>query len=407
MRTLVSSTGTVFELEHPPLGRGGNGTVLGVSRSSEQHIGIPTVVKIVRSPPRGGRRIVRSAARFERESALLCALRHANIVEGFSSGQGEIGARTVRFLAMERAESSLRDHLPLDIAARESCDFALCVIGDLLSGLAFLHSNEIWHRDVKPENILIFDGGLAKLGDFGIAHSTDAPGLTTQREPLANRDYYAPEQRRSPRSDGPWSDLFSAGVVAHEMLWGALPRGILGEDIGKRVREHVGHRMAALVEDMLSTEPAKRPTAKDAFDSFLGSLAQEYLWEHPRDYAYAEAPYVWSLRGPLGRYLRPLVTTIQSETRERLEGTWPDLFDWEREVLRQLANRRSFYGRRPGGYPESAQQIITKTIPTAGERPNLKRIQSFLRMTFDQDNEPELNMPTIFERPVSEVAGAT
>jgi serine/threonine protein kinase len=102
---------------------------------------------------------------------------------------------------------------------RRSGPMALKVIRDVASGLAYAHSKNVLHRDVKPENILIFADRRAALTDFGVSRFAAQAGSTyTEAGTLG---YMAPEQAYGRPRLG--SDVFSLGLIAYELLTGALP----------------------------------------------------------------------------------------------------------------------------------------------------------------------------------------
>jgi len=97
---------------------------------------------------------------------------------------------------------------------------AVSLLRELASGLQYLHSYDIMHRDLKPQNLLITEGGHLKLGDFGFARSLprDDMAATLCGSPL----YMAPEVLSRQRYDAK-CDLWSVGCIAWEMLTGAPP----------------------------------------------------------------------------------------------------------------------------------------------------------------------------------------
>ncbi len=103
--------------------------------------------------------------------------------------------------------------------ARRSGNTALEIIREVASGLAYAHEQRIFHRDVKPENILIFEDGRAALSDFGA--SRFAKGAERTVTEAGTLGYMAPEQAYG--RGRLTSDVFSMGVIAYEIFTGALP----------------------------------------------------------------------------------------------------------------------------------------------------------------------------------------
>jgi serine/threonine-protein kinase len=103
--------------------------------------------------------------------------------------------------------------------ARRSANTALEIIREVASGLAYAHDRRIFHRDVKPENILIFEDGRAALTDFGA--SRFAKGAERTVTEAGTLGYMAPEQAYG--RGRLTSDVFSLGAIAYEILTGVLP----------------------------------------------------------------------------------------------------------------------------------------------------------------------------------------
>lgn len=95
---------------------------------------------------------------------------------------------------------------------------------EILQGLVYLHSKDMIHRDLKPSNIFLDGNGEVKLGDFGLATTTEKPEKN-QTKKVASESYSAgvgtplycsPEQTTSGKYDQK-SDMYSLGVVFFEM----------------------------------------------------------------------------------------------------------------------------------------------------------------------------------------------
>ncbi len=159
-----------------------------------------------------------STAQFLRELRFLLSLRHANIV----ACQSIEHAPTGRHLVMDYCEGgTLRSLMKEDL--RLSVSQSLKLVIDVLEGLAHAHDRGIVHCDIKPENILLTvqsRGWTAKISDFGIARLSQAiEGRETEN--TGSPAYMAPERFYGNYS--PTSDLYSVGILLHELLSGHRP----------------------------------------------------------------------------------------------------------------------------------------------------------------------------------------
>ena len=122
------------------------------------------------------------------------------------------------YIVMEYIDaSSLRKVMRREMSEAETVK----IVGQVCSALAFAHENDIVHRDVKPENVLVMEDGVAKVLDFGIAKLTSASTVTRDKI-VGTPEYISPEQARGERVL-PASDVYSVGVVLYEMLTGSVP----------------------------------------------------------------------------------------------------------------------------------------------------------------------------------------
>ena len=161
-----------------------------------------------------------AVARFQREIRVVAALVHPRIVPLFDSG---IAAGYPWFTMPYVVGESLRDRLrregalPITDAVRISDE-----VGEALS---FAHRHGVLHRDVKPENILLSDGG-AGLADFGIARALGGDGadrLTATGLAVGTVAYMSPEQSDGQQPIDARSDEYALACVTYEMLTGEVP----------------------------------------------------------------------------------------------------------------------------------------------------------------------------------------
>lgn len=193
------------------LGVGGMGVVL---QARHGRTGRKVALKILREDVAKDRD---AALRFLREAYVLQAIEDRNVVQ--IEDIGRQGGRI--FYAMELVEGeNLAQKLDREgrIAPTEVCRIG----AGIARALAALARRGIVHRDVKPGNVFLGVNGDIKLGDFGLAKRAFARCVTPMREPLGTPHYLAPEVVTGAAAT-PLSDLYSLGIVLHEMLTGQPP----------------------------------------------------------------------------------------------------------------------------------------------------------------------------------------
>jgi eukaryotic-like serine/threonine-protein kinase len=256
-----------------PLGSGGSGSVW---LARDERTGLEVALKIV---PREGK----AATRAEREALAAARLRHERCLRAYGL---ERDSRNVyiayEYVPGQTMRQALRAGELNDAAAVEAA-------AQILDGLAHAHSRGIVHRDVKPSNVLLEEGDelSIRILDFGLAQLAEEESLTATGDVPGTLAYVPPERLVHGESGGPPADVWAAGVLLWESLAGWHPfwNGSLLETAKRietgaaplsQVRPDLPKPLCALVDRMLSVNPAARPPAgrlaSDLRDAFAERL---------------------------------------------------------------------------------------------------------------------------------------
>ena len=180
------------------------------------------------------------------------------------------------------------------------------VMEGLLAGLAHAASRGIVHRDLKPENLLITAEGRIKIADFGIAkaYNQAATGrfLTATGTTVGTPAYMAPEQAMA-KSIGPWTDLYSTGVIAYELMVGNAPfyetdtpMAMLLRHVNdpvpapRTVKPDLDVRLADWISSLLEKSPSDRPSSEEEAWASLEDTILQILGPRWRREARLHAP---------------------------------------------------------------------------------------------------------------------
>jgi serine/threonine protein kinase len=247
------------------LGRGGMATVY-LARQTEldRLVALKELAALQRADPS-------FAQRFLREARLAGSVSHPNVITVYDLFEND----GTPYIAMEYAgRGSLRPYL-----GRLSLSQLGGVVEAVLAGLAAAEKREIVHRDLKPENLLVADDGRVKISDFGIAKATNRlqgeTSLTVDGATIGTPNYMAPEQALA-QEVGPWTDLYSLGIIAFECVIGVTPFGDTEEPMAivmRQVNEPVppvneldpglDPRLARWIDWLVEKEPERRPQSAD------------------------------------------------------------------------------------------------------------------------------------------------
>jgi serine/threonine protein kinase/formylglycine-generating enzyme required for sulfatase activity len=219
------------------LGQGGNGEVWKVQEHApDGTIARTAAIKLLKrdisdKPQR--------IDRFKKEISIAYRLNHPHIIRTIT--WGEIGGQFYAVMDYVQGQT-LRQF----IAGRQfSEDQVVAYLGQVSQALMMAHKQKIVHRDVKPENILVYEGKLY-LGDFGLAVSPDEDhSITATGELVGTKKYMAPEQWDN-QPTTPQTDIYALGLIAYEMLTGQFPY-----DVSSHARLLIQH-----MNDPLPSHPA-------------------------------------------------------------------------------------------------------------------------------------------------------
>jgi len=226
--------------------------------------------------------------RFEQEAKAASALNHPNITTIYEIDEKEGEC----FIAMEYIEGkSLKELLKeKSFSLKEVLEIAI----QTGEGLNAAHKKGIVHRDIKSDNIMLTNEGLAKIMDFGLAKLKGATKLTTMGLTLGTLAYMSPEQAQGIEVDYR-SDIFSFGVVLYEMITGQLP--------------FKGEHTAAIIYSILNETPEPLARYKTNIPEGLQRIVDKAL-EKNREVRYQNMD---DLRIDLRKLSKELELTISKE----------------------------------------------------------------------------------------------
>lgn len=192
----------------------GEGGMAVVYRGYDQVLDRVVAIKILRDQYGSDESFVR---RFEREAQSAGRLSHPNIANVYDVGNDY----NTRYIVMEYVNGANLKEL-IRRQGPFSVDGAAFIIRQVAGALDYAHSRGLVHRDIKPQNILVDENGVAKVVDFGIAKGLSDSNLTEAGTGMGTVHYVSPEQAGGERAT-PSSDIYSTGIVLYEMLTKHLP----------------------------------------------------------------------------------------------------------------------------------------------------------------------------------------
>ena len=341
------------------LGRGGMGEV---RLAEDRRLGRQVAVKLLRGDLAANPRV---RSRFEDEARAAAQLTHPNVVAVFDTGEHE----GIPFIVMERLPGrTLADEIAQGpLSPERATDVAMQVLG----ALGAAHAAGIVHRDVKPGNILLTDGSVVKVGDFGIAKGAEGLDRTTAGMVLGTPCYVAPERLAGQPATAA-SDIYSVGVLLYEALAGVSPFtapdaiGVAHQVStgGGRpllsVRPHVDPELVAVVERAMAFDPHARFSSAAAMAAALQPTAAE------------DANATEALTGVVDRpdSTQVLTSPVQAPIELRPHRMRIPL-GWVAVVLMLLVLGLAIMMSRGGGSAPSAGTTTTAVAPPSSLPPGL------------------------------------
>lgn len=190
----------------------GAGGMSDVYKAKDQVLGRFVAVKVLKPEFAED---VNFVTKFHTEAQSAAGLQHPNIVNIYDVGSEE----HMHYIVMEYVEGiTLKTYI--EKKGQLNYKEAISIAIQVARGIEAAHNNNIVHRDIKPQNIMISNEGKVKVTDFGIARA--ATSNTIHSDVMGSVHYTSPEQARNGFVDGK-SDIYSLGIVMYEMVTGRVP----------------------------------------------------------------------------------------------------------------------------------------------------------------------------------------
>lgn len=236
---------------------GGMGAVYhGNQRSLDRHVAIKILPRAFSNDPEF--RVI-----FEAEAKAMAKLNHPNLIGVYDFGEVE----GLLYIIMEYVPGSSLYQVSHGRVVHQ--DDALKMVISVCRGLAHAHEHGILHRDIKPSNILMDTNATAKIGDFGLA-SNLGKQVQEGEQIFGTPGYTAPEVIEPPHIFDHRADIFSIGVMLHEMLTGITPNGV---DPIAPLPPGTNPKLRTIIQRASNPNPAARHTSADELAAELEKVA--------------------------------------------------------------------------------------------------------------------------------------
>lgn len=267
------------------IGNGGTGVV---NLALDTHSGFPVAIKsLFESHFKNNPEILR---RFRIEANIYLMLSHPNIVK-----LKDLILKDGAHLVMDYIEGMTLEKYINSVTGPIPSEVAMAMIKEIATAIGYAHQKEIpipgyngvLHLDIKPSNILISDAGKVMVIDYGISQGTKEDRMG---QIVGSLMYMAPEQLQLDSTLDHRTDIYSLGVLLHQMLTGSTPystKNTQDEIIEKiqskplerlvNVYPHVDNRLQKIIDTATSKSPNKRYQNCEAFINDLKELENEAI----------------------------------------------------------------------------------------------------------------------------------
>lgn len=223
---------------------------------------------------------------FHREARAAGQINHPSIVQVYDVDTVQVEGQTVTFFAMEYMPHGSVEDL-LNKEKQLSLERALEIALDTARGIQFAERQGMVHRDIKPGNLMIGDGGMVKIGDLGIARRASEGNKVSQRDGISGSPHYISPEQAMGRDLDSGADMYSLGITLYQLLAGRPP--FLGSNPKEIVLKHVREELpdigkfrpelppavAALIKKMTEKDRAQRYPSAEALVADLERILDE------------------------------------------------------------------------------------------------------------------------------------
>ena len=248
--TRTRTLGGRFLLERDRVGGGGFADVY---RATDRKTGELVAVKVLKDTVAMDPEAIK---RFRRELRLLEELQHPNVIRVLAHGDTDSDGI---WYAMPLAQGSLSDYL--DTVGGQP-RLIVSIMRQICTGLQYVHGHGVYHRDLKPGNVLLLSNGDWAVSDFGLAVEAERhtdPLTSTLRQGLGTWVYTAPEQWQRARSADHRSDVYGLGKILQELVTGDFP-------VNNEVQPGP---LRPVIETAIANSPTRRYQSVEAFINAL------------------------------------------------------------------------------------------------------------------------------------------